>query len=488
MAQFLMNDFNKSNFYKDINAKVMYHSGEVKDVKTFYHPIMISDPSFPVGEWKPLMNKEEKGIAKSDLKAISIDGKLWLPRPTPLGDRWVAMKYQGAIERYIYPTNTDGKTRIIEEMINRDLISDRTPKDIKIITALATRKLGGEPISENQMLNFAKEMGKMTSDNTELSSKITSKTKGYKFGSINSIISEYNDWYDQQHPDEVKRITSKDWGESAAPTGVTLKQGLAKFKNSKADAKAKYEAKKASRPSTAPASIAEAKPNVPVKKESFTMKINRIKSDGNKVGVLFANPYVYIKPPVGSTSGSGGMSLGMSSPAKGNGHPKDTVVAYSELKALGQSFVEKMNTAFDTDVFELIENTDQVPLRKSFGSFLIDDWWATKYKVLMTYSVDTYYDISKSSGKYSGDFRATSHLTAMEFMLKKGKPSQKVVVGMAAMGNYHKSLKESEDDSIKTIADIQDQMDGGATGSEIYETLLSERVASLDKLIAKKKK
>jgi hypothetical protein len=295
---------------------------------------------------------------------------------------------------------------------------------------------------------------------------------------------EYNEWYEKLHPGEFIPITDEDWGIKKM-TDEELKESLAelnpisKMKKTKADAKAKHEAKEASRPATPSASIAEVKPNVPVKKETFTQKISRIKADGNKVGVQL-NPYVYIKPLADASSGigSGGMGGGLSGGMLSNSkaiskHPTDTIVVYAELKELAMSFVNDMNTAFDTDVFELVEDVNQVPLREVMGSYLRDDWWATKYKLLMIYAVDTYYDISKASNKYSGHLRATSYLTAIEFFLNKDKPSQKIIVPTAAMGHYYKTLKESADDNIKMIADIQDNMDGDVAGSEVYETLLT---------------
>lgn len=283
---------------------------------------------------------------------------------------------------------------------------------------------------------------------------------------------------------------------------LTFKQGLEKIKKEKAAAKAKYEAKKASRPETASPRIAEAKPNAPVKKESFTEKIARIKADGNKVGVLFTNADVYIKPPKEYSS--------FPAIAKGDTwdqaayyekvtakHPKDTVDAYAELNELAGSFVQEMNTAFDTDVFELIAEVDQVPYRQVFGNQLIDNWWATKYKIVVTYSVDSWYDVSKLGPAlerievmetYKGSFTINTSLMAMEYFLKKGKPNQKVVVAQAAMGNYYKDLNESPDLEIGSITDIQNKMDGAVTGDEVYNTLVTERVSKLEKIIAKKKK
>jgi len=493
LAQFQSNDFDKSLFYKDINAKVIFKNGDVQDVNTFYHPLFMVDPSVPLGDWEPISKKEIPGIPKEELKAIFIDGNLWVPRSTPLGELWVIIKIQGAIEYYVYPNAPKGKIDVIEEKVNRDVATNYQPKDITIIMASAVKKLNSAPVSQTQMMNFAKKMGEMTSDFKELSDKVASKESGYKFGSMTSIIREYNEWYDTEHPGKALRIDGKEWGVSGDPTGVTLKEGMASLADKKAQAKEKYENKKASRPATPPAQIASAKPNVPVKKESFTDKINRIKADGNKVGVQFVNPYVYIKPPANASStmgsGIGGLSGGMLSDNKAiSNHPKDTLVAYTELKELALSFVKDLNTAFDTDAFELIKDVNQIPYRKVMGSYLIDDWWATKYKLLMIYNIDTYYELSKQAETYRGDFRVTSHLTATEFFLKKGKPSQKSIVSLAAMGNYHKTLKESADHNIKTIADIEDHMAGTVMGSEIYETLLRERKSSFDKFVSKKKK
>lgn len=513
-AQFTFNDllmgFNKNLFFTDVHdAKIMYKDGRVvENIKTFYHPVIISSPNLNLAEWSVIMDKEgyqEKSIAKKDLKAIYIDGNTWVLRTDPSqGDSWVAITHWGAIERSLSFNYSDNlKTKILEEMLARELAKGMgaayDKKEIQFAPAKRFQKLDNDPTYGSQMkVSFRNTMTEMTTDYPELSTKIESKEKGYKIFDLEGIIVEYNEWYDQLHPGEIMSITDEDWGIKKM-TDAELKESLAelnpmaKLKSAKSTAKAKYEAKEASRPSTPSASLAEVKPNVPVKKETFTQKINRIKTDGNKVGVQFLNPYVYIKPPVSaSSSGSGGMgglSGGMFSGAKsGSKHPADTINAYSELKELAISFVKDMNTSFDTDVFELVEDVNQVPLRKVMGSYLIDDWWATKYKLLMIYQIDSYYDISKASGKYSGNFRATSHLTATEFFLKGAKPQQKVIVATAAMGHYNKRLKESTDDNVKTIEDIQDGMDGTVEGNELYESLLAERKPSFDKFVAKKKK
>jgi|GEM_PF-5435865 len=513
-AQFTFNDlltgFNKNLFFTDVqDAKIMYKDGRViENVKTFYHPVIISSPALNLGEWSLLVDKEgykEKSISKNDLKAIYIDGNTWVLRNDPVqGDSWVVITHWGAIERglsFNYSENL--KLKIFEEKLARELAKGMgaayDKKDIQFAPAKRFQKLKNDPTYGSQMkVSFRKEMGEMTADYPELSAKIESKAKGYRVFDLEGIIKEYNEWYDKQNPGKITVITDEDWGiEEVEPMSMDeIKETLnsmAKMKNAKAAAKAKYEAKEASRPATPPASIAEVKPNVPVKKETFTQKIARIKSDGNKVGVQFMNPYVYIKPPVSASSsssgGMGGFSGGMLSGTKsGSKHPTDTINAYPELKELALSFVKDMNTAFDTDVFELVEDINQVPLKKVMGSYLIDDWWATKYKLLMIYQIDSYYDISKTSNKYSGNFRATSHLTATEFFLKGDKPQQKVIVATAAMGHYNKTLEESADDSIQTIEDIQSGMDGIVEGHELYETLLAERKPSFDKFVAKKKK
>lgn len=516
LAQFSFNDlligFNKNLFLTDVtDAKIMYKDGSVvENVKTFYHPVLISSPELNLGEWSLLVDKEgykEKSISKDELKAIYIDGNTWVLRSDPSqGDSWVMITHWGAIERGLSFNYSDNlKLKIYEEKLARELAKGMgatyDKKDIQFAPAKRFQKLSNDPAYGAQMkVSFRKTMTKMTADYPELSAKIENKEKGYKVFDLEGIIIEYNEWYEKLHSGEIVPITDEDWGIKKI-TDKELKASLkelnpmAKIKKAKADAKAKYEAKKASRPTTVPDDIASAKPNVPVKKETFTQKINRIKADGNKVGVQFMNPYVYIKPPLDASSagGSGGIAGGLSggllSDKKAiSKHPKDTIAAYAELKELALSFVKDMNTAFDTDVFELVEDVNQVPLRKVMRSYLIDDWWATKYKLLMIYQIDTYYDISKASNKYSGHLRATSHLTATEFFIKKDKPSQKIIVATAAMGHYYKTLKESADDNIKTISDIQDNMDGAVAGSEIYETLLTERKPKFDKIVAKKKK
>jgi len=507
-AQFSFNDllfgFDKNLFFTDVDAKIMYADGTIKEnVKIFYHPVFMSNSELNLGEWKSFVDKEYESITipKKGLKAIYVDGNTWVPRTDPSqGESWVAVTHWGAIERSLSFDHSESlRKQVFEEKFARELAKGMgaayDEKEIQFAPAKRYQKLNEDPTYGSQIkVSFRKVMAAMTADYPELSAKIENKEKGYRVFDLEGVIQEYNQWYDEQNPGKLSSITDGDWGIVKAEE-VTLKEAiaseelnpLAKMKKEKAAAKAKYEAKEASRPTAAPASIAPAKPNVPVKKESFTDKVARIKGDGNKIGVNFVNPYVYIKPPAAST-GSTGMTLGGAmGGSKSGGFPADTTGAYVELKALAESFVKDMNAEFDTDVFELVEDVNQVPFRK-MGSFLFDDWWATKYKMLLTYNISTYYDISKAGGKYSGFFRTNSTMTGTEFFLSKGKPRQKIIIITTSFGNYYKELTESADDNIKTISDIESSMNGTIEGKEIYDTLLAERKDSFEKFIAKRKK
>jgi phenylpropionate dioxygenase-like ring-hydroxylating dioxygenase large terminal subunit len=92
LAQFSFKDlltrFNKNLFMTDVtNTKIMYKDGRIVDnVKTFYHPVIISSPTLNLGEWSIIIDKEgyaEKSISKKNLKAIYIDGNTWVLRSDP---------------------------------------------------------------------------------------------------------------------------------------------------------------------------------------------------------------------------------------------------------------------------------------------------------------------------------------------------------------------------------------------------------------------
>lgn len=51
------------------------------------------------------------------------------------------------------------------------------------------------------LLGFAKKMPEFVADYPDLANKISKKEKGYKFGNLNDVAREYNEWYVTNHPD-----------------------------------------------------------------------------------------------------------------------------------------------------------------------------------------------------------------------------------------------------------------------------------------------
>ncbi|RLD70210.1 MAG: hypothetical protein DRJ10_20605 [Bacteroidetes bacterium] len=79
--------------------------------------------------------------------------------------------------------------------------------DISYTTGKYIYKTGGVPKEESLLvMGFKKSMSQITSDNTELSTKIKNKEKGYKFSNVEKIINEYNEWYLKQYPGKFKYV------------------------------------------------------------------------------------------------------------------------------------------------------------------------------------------------------------------------------------------------------------------------------------------
>jgi hypothetical protein len=81
------------------------------------------------------------------------------------------------------------------------------------------QKLNQEPVGLAGMtLNFKNTMSSMVFENTEMATKIASKTTGYKWIDLAKIISEYNAWHFKNVPGQVDYIMPYEYAIPAATT------------------------------------------------------------------------------------------------------------------------------------------------------------------------------------------------------------------------------------------------------------------------------
>ena len=461
--------YNESLYFKDVSAHYITTEGEVGEVQTIYHPILLKSPQLNLG------TVGSEGVSKDQLQAIYVAGEIWMLKPTPAGKQWVLMNEQGAINSITYITSETEHSDIIQEKMSRELVNDYQSKNIQIITGNLYEKRGGNTYSNTDLiLGFKNKMSEMTEEYEELSKKIKNKESGYKLFNLGKIVTEYNHWYAENHPNEIKTFTPESFGLKGVKEPVSLKEGIAEIKQQKAEQEEKKSAKLASRPTEPSAEIASAKPNKPVRKESFPEKVKRIEADGNKIGVLFSNPYNYVKPYAASSFGSG---LGL----------RDTVPAY-EMN-LGEMLVKKLNASFNTTIFELVD-LNQIPYREVnvLGSRLTDDWWSTKYKILLTYSLDSYYQfIINTTQQTEGTYRVFSSITGTEFSMDGNKPQQDILFSTFNMGSYYLQLGEVEGKlEAESIAEAMENFNAEVKADLVIKELEEGLEKRYDKLIKKK--
>jgi hypothetical protein len=161
---------------KKIEAQIMYVA-----------PIEMQNPSVSITVNK---GKGDEQIAKSKLNAISINDHIYVPED--LGDSviWVMLEREGAIRETVYFSPKPAASPTYYSISH--LVTNTTSSEGHFVGSLA--------------INFNKIMANMTSENAELSSKISNREKGYRFIDYKKIIAEYNLWFQAEFPKRVKYI------------------------------------------------------------------------------------------------------------------------------------------------------------------------------------------------------------------------------------------------------------------------------------------
>lgn len=198
------------------------------------------------------------------------------------------------------------------------------------------------------------------------------------------------------------------------------------------------------RSTTAGADVASDKDNVPVKKESFASKLERYKSEGFKVAVVFYSGEVTTKAaaPSSTTSAVKQITLKGKLPSMKN-----------DFASLVKGFTATMNETFSTDVFEIVDMST-IPFKEAkWGK--VDDWGATKYKMVVSYSASPVYDYSMFSGKYSANLTVNLNVVATEFVNEKKGVKMKYPIRAGNLGFYKSPEWSSETDpGLKSIDEL----------------------------------
>lgn len=241
---------------------------------------------------------------------------------------------------------------------------------------------------------------------------------------IGRIINNYNVGYEQRNPGKISYYWAPNMYYINLPAKAKSQAEL------KAEKQAAIDKVYANRSSTVSSEMTSAKDNVPVKKETFDAKIKRIKADGNKIGVR-----LIVMPARTVQLQSGTMQMAATPQLEGE-------YLDESLKAAGQQFVDELNIAFNTTDFELID-MDAIPYRvvKILGSpTRMDDWWATKYKVVFAYTLEPRLEpgSQNADGKaeWLGAVNMLQSLIVTEYIGASSSTKQDILTQILNMGGF----------------------------------------------------
>jgi len=237
--------------------------------------------------------------------------------------------------------------------------------------------------------------------------------------------------------------------------------------------------------------VAQAKENTPVKKESFKDKLSRISSDGNKVGVFINLGSVYVKAYKANRQTQPTMMEAKAN--KQDAGVTGELPAIDGLAEFGPWMVSQLNETFGTDVFELIDYS-MIPVTeiKFLGAMQkVDDWWSTKYKIVVNYKMNAYYEAytevkaTTDDRYFYGSFAFNSNLYILEYFIGKKGGTQKYIVSGKQMGSYKSEKYQGEKDTeVGTIEELSELV-ARKSDAEIVDMLKAERGPKLENALKK---
>lgn len=323
-------------------------------------------------------------------------------------------------------------------------------------------------------------MTPFVSDNTELAAKVGEK--GYGVLQYLNVVDEYNTWSEKINPGKIiylpvelgVKVPEGGTVMTVSGSAVSVSATTSNPQSAMVQQKALQENVFEGRSTTVSPELASAKDNVPVKKESFGSKMNRIIADGNKVGVVLDLKPVRVNPTPPQT-GTVALTAYVSVPGE--------YMDESLLEA-GEQLVAELNAAYGVTNFELID-INQIPYReiKVLGTpSKINDYWSTKYKVVFAYTLDPQIRVTQeSSGDYAAqlDFRASMMVT--EYIGGPGSTKQDILAQVLNMGGFGTApviQKEPFTDAAEVYQKVKTKLD-----RTLVEKVKKERTSNIDKIV-----
>jgi hypothetical protein len=288
---------------------------------------------------------------------------------------------------------------------------------------------------------------------------------------LGRIINNYNLWYEQRNQGKIKYYFAPPMTWENLPTKA---KSIEEVKAERMDAVAKVYAKRSTEISP---EMASSKDNTPVKKETFGAKLQRIKADGNKIGVL-----LNLKPTKTPKPESGALGLYVQM------YVEDEYLDES-LNAAGQQLVEELNLAYHTSDFELID-ISKIPYKdvKVFGmQTRVDNWWATKYKVVFAYTLDPRLGIvNEENTKYTVTLNMIQSLIATEYIGAIDSNKQDILTQILNFGSFLSS-SFTQTEEPKAIRPVYEKA-LEKMGSPLVNKVKDERADGVKKLVEKRLK
>ena len=437
---------------------------------------------------------EVKLVDKRNLTAFFVNDRLYQPISLDGATKWCYIRTQGAIRLVNIPSYHDTR---VEKGIGAYYDEEKQTNiaytdTIKLFLpywseAQAIQKLDQE--AEVVVFLNRKNILPFVEDYPELATKIDNKEKGYKATLLNApgsldpfgekMFNIYNEWYDKNNPGAIKYLPTKATYRAPQPAVAAGNLPMAEValveEISKANLAPRIDPFEG-RSTTVDPSVASANPEVAVKKESFTDRIKRIKDAGNKVGILVRSANLLINPKPLSEGLNPAQVKGSYGPLTG-------------LDALAQATAARLNESFSTDVFEVVDY-QKIPYKEGkYGKY--DDWWSTKYKIVILYDLEPFYNAfyrkntSTDELEYVAYERVISELILMA--AEESKPDKlKYVTGSPrSMGSYKsEEFIGSKETDYNIIQDLKASIKPPAD-VEIIKVLIEEQKEPLDKLIKK---
>jgi len=335
----------------------------------------------PVGLFDPDDANHKEYINKDDIKAFFIDGHLYA-NIRNIG--WRIVLSEGAIHNFIqvvkmkqgdknYYVHFKRKQWFKDEPFGSALAPISTKNHLVMIEALPPTAGAGS------LAKFKKIV-------TDYKSNLIS---------LNEAEVRYNICFDNNSEMLINYILGADGltqkvGDAAAAEQAVKDKAVADRKKHDDEMKAQQLAGQnatqapkqdyyGGRVATVSAALASAKPEVKVKKQKFKARIDRVKADGNKVAVVVLCSNIGVNPQSHTIFSNQKKQF-----------VRGTYKPIEGINELGLKTVQDFNKGFDTDVFELVDIKD-IPVKDNGKGGKMDDWWVTKYKVIITLKYTPYY-------------------------------------------------------------------------------------------------